>query len=113
MSNAANEMTVANLIAEQIGHKAFVMMGATNLLASEDHLQFKIGSNGKKVTHVTVTLTSDDLYTVRFDRVTRIGFNPKTGAVTGGVKMLAEVDSVHVDSLRNVISDNTGMYLSL
>jgi hypothetical protein len=101
------------MISAQIGQRAFVMMGATNLLGGESHLQFKIGSNGKKVTHVTVTLTGDDLYTVRFDRVTKIGFNAKTGATTGGVKMLREVESVSVDQLRNVISDNTGMYLSL
>jgi hypothetical protein len=113
MSNAANSMTVANVIAEQIGHRAFVMMGASNLLGGEKHLQFKIGTNGKKVTHVTVTLTSDDLYTVRFDRVTKIGFSMKTGKTTGGVKMLAEVESVHVDQLHSIISEHTGMYLSL
>jgi hypothetical protein len=62
---------------------------------------------------VTVTLTGDDLYTVRFDRVTKIGFNAKTGNVTGGVKTLAEVEHVSVDQLRTVISDGTGLYLSL
>lgn len=104
---------VANVIAEQIGNRAFVMMGAKNLLGGENHLQFKVGANGKKVTHVTVTLTSEDLYTVRFDRVTKIGFNPKTGALTGGVKTLAEVERVDVAHLRSVISEHTGMYLSL
>jgi hypothetical protein len=104
---------VANVIAEQIGHRAFVMMGAKNLLGGDRHLQFKVGTNSKKVTHVTVTLTGDDLYTVRFDRVTKIGFNAKTGATTGGVKMLAEIESVSFDQLRGIISENTGMYLSL
>lgn len=104
---------VAEEIAKQIGHRAFAMMGAKNLLSSEDHLQFKIGTNAKKVTHITVTLTSDDLYTVRFDRVTKIGFNAKTGAVTGGVKTLAEVEMVDVASLHRVISEHTALYLSL
>lgn len=104
---------VANTIAEQIGNRAFVMMGAKNLLGSESHLQFKIGTNCKKVTHVTVTLTSDDLYTVRFDRVTKIGFNAKTGAVTGGVKQLQEVEGVDVGQLHRIISEGTGLYLSL
>lgn len=113
MSNAANKVTVANVIAAQIGNRAFVMMGAKNLLGGESHLQFKIGQNGKRVTHVTVTLTSDDLYTVRFDRVTKIGFSTKTGKTTGGVKMLAEVESVSFDQLHSIISENTGMYLSL
>jgi len=105
--------SVAEQISAQIGHKAFVMMGAKNLLGGADHLQFKVGANGKKVTHVTVTLTSDDLYTVRFDRVTKIGFNAKTGALTGGVKKLSEVESVSVDLLRSVISEGTALYLSL
>jgi hypothetical protein len=83
-------MQVANVISEQIGHRAFVMMGASNLMGGESHLQFKIGTNSKTVTHVTVTLTSEDLYIVRFDRVTKIGFS-KTGKTTGGVKTLAEV----------------------
>ena len=106
-------MDVANKIAEQIGHRAFAMMGATNKMGGDSHLQFKIGMNGKKVTHVTVTLTGDDLYTVRFDRVTKIGFSMKTGQTTGGVKMLAEVASVSVDRLHDVISEGTGLYLSL
>lgn len=105
--------SVANVIAEQIGNQAFVMMGAKNLLGGENHLQFKIGTNAKKVTHVTVTLTSDDLYTVRFDKVTKIGFNAKTGAMKGGVKMLQEVEGVEVSQLRDVISAGTGLYLSL
>jgi hypothetical protein len=113
MSNAANKMTAANVIADQIGNRAFVMMGAKNLLGGENHLQFKIGSNSKKVTHVTVTLTSDDLYTVRFDRVTKIGFSEKTGKTTGGVKVLAEVEAVSVDQLRATIEHHTGLYLSL
>jgi hypothetical protein len=104
---------VANIIAEQIGNRAFAMMGAKNLLGGPSHLQFKIGTNGKKVTHVTVTLTADDLYTVRFDRVTKIGFNAKTGAVTGGVKQLQEVERVDVGQLRRIISEGTGLYLSL
>lgn len=106
-------MDVANTIREQIGHQAFVMMGAKNLLGGDSHLQFKIGANGKKVTHVTVTLTSNDLYTVRFDKVTKIGFNAKSGAVTGGVKTLQEVEGVDVGQLRRIISEGTGLYLSL
>lgn len=89
------------------------MMGAKNLVSGDRFLQFKIGTNGKKVTHVTVALTSDALYTVRFDRVSKVGFNARTGAVTGGVKMLCEVEGVPVCQLRDIISENTGLYLSL
>jgi len=108
-----SSLNVAKTIADQIGSRAFVMMGAKNLVGSENHLQFKVGTNAMKVTHVTVTLTSADLYDVRFDRVTKIGFSAKTGKTTGGVKTLAEVPGVSVDRLRAVISEQTGMYLSL
>lgn len=98
-------MTVAQTIAEQIGNRAFVMMGAKNILGGDDHLQFKIGQNGKGVTHVTVTLASDDTYTVKFTRVGR--------APSYKITDLAEVSGVYVDSLKKTIEANTGLYLSL
>ena len=93
---------IARTIAAQIGNRAFFMMGAKNLLASERALQFKVGRNAKAVTHVTVTLAADDTYTVRFDRVRKYVAKP-----------VAEVEGVYVDSLRQVIESNTGLYLSL
>jgi hypothetical protein len=93
---------IATTIAAQIGNRAFAMMGAKNLLASERALQFKIGRNAKGVTHVTVTLDPTDTYTVKFDRVRKYVAKP-----------VAEVEGVYVDSLRSVIESNTGLYLSL
>lgn len=105
---------VAETIREQIGGRAFYMMGAKHLLASADSLTWKIGRNAKSVTHVTVKLTPADTYTVTFARVTSSRYNHKTGDFrSGSTKTLSEVSDVYVDSLHTVIQDGTGLYLSL
>lgn len=93
---------IAETIQQQIGNRAFAMMGATNLVAGHDSLTFKIGRNTKKVTHVMVQLGASDLYSVRFYSVVR-----------RAVGVVAEVSDVGVEQLREVLSDNTGLYLSL
>ena len=95
-------MTTTQTIQAQIGNKAFFMMGAKNLLASEDSLQWKVGRNGMGVTHVTVKLAADDTYTLTFHAVR--GTN---------IKVLAKLEGVYVDSLHTVIQARTGLYLSL
>lgn len=107
------DLIVANIIREQIGSGAFAMMGAKNILGSEDSLQWKLGRVAKKISHVTVTLDENDTYTVRFDRVTRVAFGAKTGKWTGGVKMIAEFEGVYADMLHEIIQSNTGLCLSL
>lgn len=97
-----NDLTVANTIRDQIGNRAFVMMGATNLLGSSDSLQFKVGSNAKKVTHVRIVLDKSDTYTVSFHRC--------HGA---SIKELASVSDVYVEQLHPTIETHTGLYLSL
>ena len=90
--------TVADTIAAQIGNRAFFMLGAKNLLASERALTFKVGKNDKRVTHVRVTLTPADVYRVEFLRV--VGLK---APVT-----LADVEGVYADGLRQVIENRTG-----
>lgn len=95
-------MDTAQTIQAQIGGKAFFMMGAKNLMADVDSLQWKVGRNGKGVTHVTVKLAANDTYTVTFHacRGTKI-------------RVVAEVEGVYVDGLHRVIEQNTELYLSL
>ena len=95
-------MTVGQTIAQQIGNKAFTMMGAKNLVASEDGLQWKVGRNSKGITHVMVTLDPSDTYTVGFYKI--------RGA---NVRQVAKSEGVYVDSLHTTIECNTGLYLSL
>ena len=96
-----NAPIVAQTIADQIGRVAFVMMGAKNLLGSEDHLQFQIRGS-KKVNRIVVKLEPSDTYTVKF----------YTGSALK-IRQVAEVSDVYADSLRRVIESETGLYLSL
>lgn len=95
------DMTVANEIRNQLGHAAFVMMGARNLVGDEKSLQFKI-QGSRKATHVRITLDPTDTYTVEFMKVR--GYDVKT---------VASLSMVYADGLRKVIETNTGLYLSL
>lgn len=97
-----SDLTVANTIRDQIGHPAFVMMGAKDLAGGSDNLQFKVGANAKKVTHVRVVLDPSDTYTVTFYKC--------RGA---SIKELAAQSLVYADQLRKVIETHTGLYLSL
>jgi len=98
-------LEVAETIRQQIGNKAFFMLGAKDLMGSEAEkfLQFKIGRNAKSVTHVRVTLTPADTYTVTSYRVRR-----SKGVLES--KTLETCEDVYVDSLHSVIESLTGMY---
>jgi hypothetical protein len=93
---------VGRTIAEQIGTRAFMMMGAKNLMASDTSLQFKVGRNAKGVTNIVIRLDPSDTYTVRFARV-------RGSKITD----LAVISDVYADSLHVVIEEHTGLYLSL
>lgn len=93
---------IAQTISNQIGGRAFQMMGARNLIDTGNGLTFKVGRNAKAVTHVRVELTDADLYDVTFlaCRGTK-------------VKTKAEAEGIYADQLHAVIERETGLYLSL
>lgn len=97
---------VAKTIQQQIGRKAFVMMGAKQLLGGKKSLMWSVGKNPKGVTKVRVTLTTADEYNVEFIRIRKKGGVPEA-------KVLKTEKGVQVDNLRAVIEDGTGMRLSL
>ena len=97
-TTAAN---VGQVIANQIGHKAFVMMGTKNdKWVDHNCLIFTI-RGCKKWKKVRVTLEADDTYTVAF-------FQIKGCDVTSH-----EVPGVYCDMLHSVIESETGLYLSI
>lgn len=98
-------MKTGQIIHQQIGLQAFAMMGAKNIMLLENGLQWKVGRNQKKVTHITVTLDPSDTYTVKFQNVGR--------APSFKIKDIAEVSDVYAENLRRIIESNTGLYLSL
>lgn len=97
-----NNVAVAEAIRLQIGHKAFMMMGAKNFFATGPGLQFDVGKNCMHITRIIVTLDPSDTYTVKFY---------KGKGLT--LKEIKSVSDVYVESLRMVLSNTTGLYLSL
>ena len=93
------DLTVAKTILAQLGGERFVMTtGAKNLVGTADSLTFKVGNNPKCVTQVRVTLTPNDLYAVTFFKA---GKAPQIE------------DGIHREMLQEVLSANTGFYMSL
>lgn len=99
------DMTVAHEIQRQIGNKAFYMMGARNLGGGENYLSWKVGRNEAKVTHVTVTLNSADLYDIEF-----INCNMRRKEIR---KVVSTATGLYADMLHHAIEQGTKMYLSL
>lgn len=96
-------MNVAQIILSQLGGGRFVAMtGARNFLGREDGLSFKIGRNAGRISHVRVTLTPADDYTVEFLRV--------HGST---IKTVSKCDGIYCDNLAEVVSDATGLAVRL
>lgn len=92
---------IAQTIADQIGGRAFLMMGTRHKMAYGQTLIFDIRGS-KKFNKVRVTLTPLDVYTVEFIKVR-------------GHEIVSrhEVENVYADGLHQCIEHNTGLALSL
>lgn len=100
-----NSVKAVSVIMGQIGPKAFAMMGAKNLVRSDDGegaLTFKIGKNPKNVSHVKVTLMPDDTYSVDY----------YSGSGTKFEKS-HEAKGLMGEDLTDNIERNTGLRMSL
>lgn len=90
-------------IAEQIGNRAFFMMGAHSLTdMGADGLRFKV--RGSKKANVIVVKYDEgwDLYTVRAFRARGLEF-----------KQVGEFSQVYADNLHGILEELTGLYTSL
>ena len=95
---------VANIIRKQIGGRAFMMLGAKDLIGlteGEGGLQFRIRGS-RAVNKVRVILEPSDTYKVQFFKVHGIK-----------CKAVAEHEGVYVDMLHALIEKETGLYTSL
>lgn len=111
MTNTTNteretQLAQSQTIANQIGRRAFFMMGAKNIGATTHDgkaaLTFGIMRNDNGVTHVRVTLEPSDTYTVTFLRVRGLK-----------ITTVSEAEMVFADVLNQVIENRTGLRLSL
>ena len=97
-----DSMQVANTIKDQLGNKALVMLGASQLVGTPDALKFSI-KGCRRINKIQIVLAADDTYTVQFWKLGRGGF----------IKLVEQVAGVYVDSLHRVIETHTGLYTSL
>ena len=97
------DMTIANTIAEQIGHRAFLMMGTRHKMADGPALSFDI-RGCREWKHIKVTLDPMDTYTVSFFKQ---GPRPEFKVTR------LDVEGVYCDMLHATIEKHTGLALSL
>lgn len=96
-----NANSVPDIIARQIGHRAFQMMGSGVLVADGNSLTFDV-KGCREWRKIKVTLTPLDTYTVDFYQFRGVYMtNQKT------------VEDVYADGLQQCIEYNTGLCLSL
>jgi hypothetical protein len=94
-------MNVAQAIADQIGPRAFYMMGTKHRLDSGDALSFDIRGS-REFNKVQITLEPSDTYKVEFFKFRafeRVNYLERSG--------------VYADGLHQCIEHNTGLALSL
>ena len=99
-----NQLVVAETILSQMGGKRAlaVLCGCKDFAGDEASVQFKVGSNGKKVTACRVVLDASDTYTVEF-----------FAGRGAHMRKVYDCSDVYADSLRGIFEAQTGMYLSL
>ena len=104
MSNETNnKMKVYQTILEQLGGNKFkVMTGSKNFRYDLNCLTMDLTKNTLGAKWLTITLESDDTYTMLFQSVTRKGIFQK-----------AEIKSVYADMLQSIFTQQTGLYTSL
>lgn|SRR3990167_1305965 len=105
-------MKPADIILQQIGGSARlkVMIGAKDFFSDNDGqtLSFKFAMCNK-ASVIKITLNGLDLYDVKFIKPGRL--NKKTWDVSPS--KVTEFENVPVENLKQVISDFTGLFLSL
>jgi len=94
-------MSIAKTIQEQIGGKAFYMLGAKNLMDCGDALSFRIRGS-KAVNYIKISLNGKDLYDMEFGKIHGMNY-----------KVKATHNDVYADMMHGLIEDETGLYTKL
>lgn len=93
-------LEVANTIAEQIGARAFLMMGTRVKVGDSNSLTFDI-RGCPKINKIRITLIGD-LYTVTFYKSRGLE-----------IVIVSELEGVYADMLHGIIEEETGLRLKL
>ena len=104
MENKVSESQISDTIRQQIGNRAFSMLGATNLMFSSKEpnwLSFRI-KGSSKINYIKISLNSMDLYDMEFGKIGKTSY-----------KVVATESGCYHDMLHTMIEKNTGLYTSL
>ena len=111
MNTQQTDMTIANIIAQQIGGRAFFMLGTNQKIGDERSLAFNVrGARETGVNKIRVTLELDDTYTVEFWKVP---LGARAIVADKRPVLLHSSPGVYADGLHECIEFHTGLALSL
>jgi hypothetical protein len=99
------DKTIANEILRQLGGNQFIAMtGARNFICDDNSIVFSISGimTKDRINRIKITLNAMDTYTVEF-------YNIRNTTI----KFIGIVGGVYNDTLQDVISNKTGLALSL
>ena len=65
-------MNVAQIIAQQLGHKALFMIGAKDLVAGNNYLLIRLGRNSGNWNKLKIVLNGLDLYDMTFYAIRKL-----------------------------------------
>jgi hypothetical protein len=105
------DIQIARTIQQQIGNRAFVMIGAYGFMAYENGLEFSF-KGSKRCNVLRIQLQPDDTYTLTFCKRTPFRISAK-GAISGGTEPVASEANVYCSQLCDMIRHHTGLYTSL
>lgn len=91
------------IIAEQIGHKAFYMLGAKHKAYCNKGKYFIFQISGcRKISHIKIELAPWDLYNIVFIKCVKFES-----------KEVKRIDGIYADQLHELIENNTGLATKL
>lgn len=93
--------STADIIHDQLGHKALCMLGAKNLMNVGNGLSLRIRGS-KAANYIKITLNAMDTYDMEFGKIR--GLNCKVVATHTGI---------YCDMMHKLIETETGLYTSL
>lgn len=102
MSTTKTNLDIANEIRNQLGNQALMMIGARNLMGTDNSLSFGIMRNEKKVNHIKIELNSMDTYDVTYSNVGSRKF-----------KVIHVSEGIYSDMLLQSIRINTSLNTNL
>ena len=96
-------MTTAEIIIEQLGHRALYMLGAHTFTTNGgENLAFRI-KGSRKVNYINIKYDAlRDLYDMEFCKLARFDH-----------KVIEQVNSVYADNMHSIIEEVTGLYTSI